>query len=96
MPIEIVQRGSAVRLRVRVQPRASRTEIAGEHDGALRVRLTSPPVEGAANRQLVELLADTFRIPKSAVRVVSGESGRSKLVELEGVSRDDVARVLGV
>jgi len=95
MPIELEQRGDAVRLRVRVQPRASRAEIVGEHDGALRVRLTAPPVEGAANQQLVKLLAETFRIPKSAVRVVSGETGRSKLVELEGVEIGEVARLLG-
>lgn len=95
MPIDLEQRGDAVRLRVHVQPRASRAGFAGEHDGALRVRLTAPPVEGAANQQLVELLAKSLRLPKSAVRVVSGETSRNKVVELAGVSVDEVRRVVG-
>lgn len=75
----------SIRLRVRARPRASRTEIAGEHGGALRVRLAAPPVEGAANRELVRFLARTLGVSGSAVRVVSGKAGRSKIVEVAGV-----------
>ncbi|MFS8638416.1 MAG: DUF167 domain-containing protein [Gemmatimonadota bacterium] len=95
MAIRFEQRGDAVRIPVRAQPRASRSELAGEYDGALKVRLAAPPVEGAANEELVRFLARLLGVPKSAVRVVSGESGRNKMVEVEGVAVDDVARVLG-
>jgi uncharacterized protein (TIGR00251 family) len=96
MALPIEERPGAVRLRVRVQPRASRTEIAGEHDGALKVRLTSPPVDGAANRELVQLLARTFRVPPSAVRLIHGETGRSKTVEITGLTAAEAARALGL
>ncbi len=68
--------------------------MAGEYDGALKVRLAAPPVEGAANEELVRFLARRLGVPKSAVRVVSGESGRSKVVEVDGVALDHVARAL--
>jgi uncharacterized protein (TIGR00251 family) len=83
-----------VRLRVRAQPRASRTEIAGEHGGALKIRVAAPPVDGDANRELVRFLARTVGVPASAVRVVSGASGRNKMIEIEGVDIVAVARAL--
>ncbi|HEX7119778.1 MAG TPA: DUF167 domain-containing protein [Longimicrobiales bacterium] len=95
MAIRFETSDGAVRIPVRAQPRASRSELAGEYDGALKVRLAAPPVEGAANAELVRLLAKTLGVPKSSVRVVSGESGRNKVVEVDGVGIDDVARALG-
>jgi hypothetical protein len=83
-----------VRLRVRAQPRASRTEIAGEHGGALKIRVAAPPVDGGANRELIRFLARTVGVPASAVRVVSGASGRNKMIEIEGVDIASVARAL--
>jgi uncharacterized protein (TIGR00251 family) len=71
---------------VRVIPRASRTGLAGIRDGRLLVRLTAPPVEGAANQALVRALATAFDIPRRAVRIVSGEHARQKSVLLEGVT----------
>jgi uncharacterized protein (TIGR00251 family) len=68
---------------VRVQPRASKKGVEGVRDGALRVRLTAPPAEGAANAQLVEVLSKEFGIKKSAIKIVKGHSSRDKLVELE-------------
>ncbi|MCA9847521.1 MAG: DUF167 domain-containing protein, partial [Dehalococcoidia bacterium] len=62
------------RITIRLSPRASREEIAGERDGAVLVRVTAPPVDGAANEALVKLLAKTLRVPKSAVAIVSGET----------------------
>ncbi len=82
--------GSAVRFSVRVQPRASRTEIAGLHGTALKVRVHAPPVDGAANDAVIELLAKRLRIPRSNVRVISGATARSKLVEAIGVGARDV------
>jgi len=75
---------------VRVIPRASKTEIVGQRDGALVVRVAAPPVEGAANEALVEFLAKALGVPKRAVRIVAGERGRVKRVAVEGVSDDDV------
>jgi hypothetical protein len=83
-----------VRLSVRVQPRASANEIVGLHGDALKVRLTAPPVEGAANRALVELLASTFGIPVRAVTIVAGASSRTKVVELDGVTEERVSRLM--
>lgn len=65
-------------LQVHVQPRASRDEIVGPHGDALKIRITAPPVEGRANRQLTALLARTFGVPRGAVELAGGESGRRK------------------
>lgn len=90
-------RGGAdhVRFAVRVQPRASRSEIVGLHGDALKVRLSAPPVDGAANEALVELMAGALGVAKRAVRIVSGESSRSKTVEVEGVTAAAVLRLAG-
>jgi uncharacterized protein (TIGR00251 family) len=69
---------------VRVVPRASRSEIAGEHNGALRVRIAAPPVSGAANRELVRTLAKNFKLPQNAVEIVSGANSKNKTVRLRG------------
>jgi uncharacterized protein len=74
-----------VLLTVRVQPRASRTEIAGEIDGAVKIRLASPPVDGAANRALVAFLAKRLGRPKTAIRIERGERARSKVVRVCGL-----------
>lgn len=94
MTLRLEERGGAVRIPVRAQPRASRSELVGEYDGALKVRLAAPPVEGAANAELVRFLARRLGVPRSAVRVVAGETGRNKLVEVDGVSLADVAQAL--
>jgi len=85
-----------VRLQLQVQPRASRTEVAGPHGGALRIRLAAPPVDGEANAELVAFLARRLRVPKAAVTIVRGKSGRRKVVEVAGVSAGDAAAALGV
>jgi uncharacterized protein len=72
-------------LRVRVQPRASRDALAGEREGALVVRLTAPPVEGAANEALARFLGKALGVAPSAVRVMSGASGRNKVVSVAGL-----------
>jgi uncharacterized protein len=72
-------------LRVRVQPRASKDALAGERDGALVVRLTAPPVDGAANEALARFLGEALDVAPSAVRIVSGAAGRNKLVSVSGI-----------
>ena len=85
----LARAGDDVRLTVRVQPRASRTEIAGEQGEALKIRLASPPVDGAANRELVAFLAKRLGRPKSAIRIERGERGRLKVVRIVGVDPAD-------
>jgi uncharacterized protein (TIGR00251 family) len=92
--LRIQPTGTGVRLTVRVQPRASDSRVTGVHGDALKVRLTAPPVDGAANEALVELLAGTFGIPTRAVTIVAGMSSRTKVVQLEGVTEDRVRRLI--
>ena len=78
-----------VLIEVRVIPRASKSGIAGTRDGALLVRLNAPPVEGAANAELVEVIANALGVPKRAVSIVSGERGRLKRVAIAGVTLEE-------
>jgi uncharacterized protein (TIGR00251 family) len=90
MMVELRQRGETVTFRARVVPRASRNKIAGFHDGAVRIRLTAPPVEGAANEALVALLSSVLRVAKRDIGLVSGQSARSKVVSVTGLSAEEV------
>jgi uncharacterized protein len=85
---------SAVIISVRVQPRASKNEIAGVIDGALKIRLTAPAIENRANAALIEFLADLLKTSKSAVRIQSGEQNRNKRVEILGVTRQQILDLL--
>ncbi|HTZ48485.1 MAG TPA: DUF167 domain-containing protein [Verrucomicrobiae bacterium] len=79
---------------VRVQPRASRDEIAGVVEGAMKIRLCAPAVENRANEALVEFLADVLKTSKSAVRIRSGEQSRNKRVEIFGVTPQQIESLL--
>jgi len=79
---------------VRVIPRAKKTEISGERDGALVVRVAAPPVEGAANDALIEFFRLRLRVPRRAIRIVSGERGRLKRLAIEGVTAEDVRSLI--
>jgi len=85
-----------VRLAVYVQPRASRTECTGIHDGALRIRLAAPPVDGAANDALVRFLAEEIGVPRSNIRVARGTSSRRKVVMVDGVTVERATAALGL
>jgi uncharacterized protein (TIGR00251 family) len=82
-------RGS-VSFAVRVQPRASKNEVAGVMDGALKIRLQAPAVEDRANQALCAFLAELLKRPKSAVRLLAGERGRTKRVEIVGVTTQEI------
>jgi uncharacterized protein len=84
--LEVHERPDAVRFTVRVQPRASSSGLAGVQAGSLRVRLTAPPVDGAANEALVELLAKLLGVQKRTITIVGGVASRTKLIEVHGVS----------
>jgi uncharacterized protein (TIGR00251 family) len=88
--LSLGERGSVVRLSVHVKPRSSRTMVLGERAGALEVALRAAPVEGAANQELVELMAGLLGVRRSSVTVALGASGRSKVIEIVGLSADEV------
>jgi hypothetical protein len=79
-------KGAMVRVAVHVQPRATRSEIIGQHGTALKVRLQAPPVDGATNEALVHLLADSLGVSRRSVRVVAGTTSRTKTVEVDGTT----------
>lgn len=79
---------------VRTQPRASKDEITGEIAGALKIRLRAPAVEGRANEALIEFLAELLKTPKVAVRILSGERSRVKRLEIRGVTKQQIERLV--
>ncbi|MGE3274622.1 MAG: DUF167 domain-containing protein [Vicinamibacterales bacterium] len=92
----ITEHDGGITLDVRVIPRAGRTAIAGTRDGAVLVRLAAPPVDGAANAALVTLLADTLDVPRRAVRILAGETARTKRVRIDGIRAAAASARLGV
>ena len=76
------ERDGGVSLRVRVKPRASRSRVLGVRSGELEVAVAAPPVDGAANEELVRVLAEHFDVAKSAIAIARGQSGRSKIVRI--------------
>jgi len=82
--------GDAVRFSVRVQPRASKNEIAGLQGVSLKVRVTAPPVDGMANQALIDVLSETLAVPRRIVCIIFGLTSRTKVVEIREV---DLARI---
>jgi uncharacterized protein (TIGR00251 family) len=80
---------------VRVIPRAGRSGVAGLRDGALLVRLAAAPVDGAANQELIDVLAKSLKLPKRSIEIVSGERSRSKRIRVVGVDRNTVLALAG-
>ena len=91
--IEIRESQGGLSFLVRVQPRASRNEIDGEWQGALRVRLNVPPVEGRANETLRRFLADCLNVPLAAVKIAAGQRGRLKRIEVRGAKVEQIRAV---
>lgn len=92
MIVQSVHEGEVV-FKVQVVPRSSRSEVVGEHNGALRVKIAAPPVDGAANEELVRVLAKTFDVSRSAVTIVSGQTGKVKQISIKGRTNDVVQRL---
>jgi len=86
--------GTDVLVEVYLQPRASRTRVAGEHDGRLKIQVAAPPVDGEANAALLEAMAGWLGLPKSRVALESGASSRRKTVRIQGLSLEDASRLL--
>lgn len=84
----------ALELAVRVQPRASRTRVVGEHDGMLKIQLAAPPVDGEANAALLEFLAKELGVPRRQVTLAAGDTSRRKRVRVEGLGAAAVEAVM--
>jgi uncharacterized protein len=82
--VDFKEQNDSLLFEVRVIPRASRTEIVGEYNGALKVKLTSPPVEGAANEELIRVLSKELGVAKADIEIVSGETSKSKRIRIHG------------
>jgi uncharacterized protein len=93
MPVK--EEKQAITITVRVIPRSSRSEIVGEIDGAVRVRLTSPPMDGAANSELIKLFSKALKISKTNVEIIAGETSKTKRLRLTGVTGEQLRSVLG-
>jgi uncharacterized protein len=94
--INYTEKNGAIIFKVRVVPRASKSEIVGELDGALKVRIASPPVDGAANAELIKLLAKTFGVSKSEVEIIGGQTSKLKQIKLNGVTAEKFQIAVGV
>lgn len=92
--VRFVENGDTVIFSVRVIPRASKSGIVGEHDGDLKIRLVSPPVDGAANEELIKLLAKSFAVSKSAVIIVAGLTSKTKKVQITGAPGERIGTIL--
>ena len=93
-PSWLQESADEIRLALRIQPRASRTEVAAVVGDTLKIRVAAPPVDDAANRALLRFLADQLDCPKSAVRLLRGRSGRQKIVAVQGDSAEHARRRL--
>jgi hypothetical protein len=86
----------SITLSIRIQPRASKNEITRTENGGLKIRLTAPPVDGAANEALSRLLADRLSVTRSQVEIVSGHTSRDKIVRIRCVGKADAERLLNL
>jgi len=92
--LKLQEHDGAVTFRLRVQPRARSTGIAGEHDGVLKLKVASPPVDGKANSEIIRYLAKIAGVRQSAVEIVSGATSRDKVVRIQGVTAAVLLTVL--
>jgi hypothetical protein len=90
----ITPSADGVTLLIQVQPRASRTELAGLHGDAVKIRLAAPPVDGAANDALLRFLAEVLSVPRARLDLTAGHSGRRKVVRVRGMTVEAVTRAL--
>ncbi len=92
--LDIKETVEGVTFKIRVQPRASKNQLAGEYEDALKVRLTAPPVDGEANQACIEFFAKLFGVAKSQVEIISGQTGRNKILKVLGVTGQQAEKLL--
>ncbi|MEO5857658.1 MAG: DUF167 domain-containing protein [Pyrinomonadaceae bacterium] len=93
--ISFTENEEAITFTVRVGPRASKNEIVGELEGSLKIRISAPPVDGAANEEVVKVLAKAFGVAKSNVTIVSGETSKTKRVSVIGATLEQLRQLAG-
>ena len=93
--LELNEKDGGVTIKVRVQPRASRTEIIGEHAGAIKIRVAAPPVDGKANEECRRYLAKLLKVGATSVEIISGDSSRDKVIRVSNISALRVLEALG-
>jgi uncharacterized protein (TIGR00251 family) len=93
--LELNEKDDAVTIKLRVQPRAPRTEIAGEHAGAIKLRIAAPPVDGKANEECRRFLAKLLKVSATSVEIISGSSSRDKIIRIHNISARRVLEALG-
>lgn len=86
--------GNGITISLHIQPRASRNEVCGVHDNTLKIRLTSPPVDGAANKLCREFIADLLGVSKSSVEIISGETSRLKRVRIKSSNPEKLKKII--
>ena len=94
MALKIAESDGGITLDIRVVTRASKSEVAGESGGILRVRISAPPVDGAANEEVVRLIAKRLGVARSSVGIMSGPASRNKRIRIEGITAEKAAAVL--
>jgi uncharacterized protein len=94
--VEITEKDGAVTFRVRVQPRAARDGVVGEHNGAIKLRISAPPVDGRANEACRRLIAKLAGVPPSAVEIIAGESSKDKVIRVHGATAAHLRAALHV
>ncbi len=92
--IEITENQNSIIFNVRVIPRSSKSEIIGEHDGDWKVKLSSPPVEGKANKELIKILSKELKVSKSEVEIISGETSKSKRIQITTSNKQNIYAIL--
>ncbi|CAN5339254.1 DUF167 family protein YggU [soil metagenome] len=85
--MNIVEKDGSITFAIRVVPRASKTEIVGMLDGALKVRIASPPVDGAANSELIRFLSKQLKVTKNDISIISGETSKNKRIKIANLSK---------
>lgn len=94
--VELIEKGGAISFKVRVQPRASRTEIAGQHAESIKLRIAAPPVDGKANEECRRFLAKLLGISASSVEIVSGDCARDKVIRVRNTSAERIREALKI
>lgn len=92
--LNITEKDGRITFEVRVVPRAARTELAGEIGNAVKIRVASPPVDGAANAELIKFLAKMLGVAKSGVEIVSGQTSKTKRIQITGVTAEQMRKII--
>jgi uncharacterized protein (TIGR00251 family) len=92
--LAILSEKESINIQVRVQPNAARNEVVGFADGVWRVRVAAPPVQGKANRELVDFLSHVLRVSKNRVTILRGQATRNKVIAVAGLTREEITRRL--